>query len=1252
MTDSSEQEQHVTPDLLSRPIISSINLDWEKTIYLLFIILALFTRLWGVGDRVVSHDESLHTQYSFQYYVGQGYQHSPLMHGPSLFNATALSYWLFGDSDTSSRVPVAIIGTLLVVLPYFLRSWIGRFGAIIASFLLLISPFITYYSRYIRHDIYIITAAAIVFIALQYYLRQRKDKYIWWFAIGMALMFTTMETSFIYVAIFGGFLALGLSVKIMTSDWFRGMLPRLVQPLLLLLLAILVFSVGFAGVRLVSGTLEVGPAEPATEVEEGFAADPDQALSQEGVEDGVTQRETFFRWLQVSGIFLVAAALFILAYRMRPDIDQYAEFDLVVLFTTLTLPTATSFLIVTAGRDPLDASLGFCQLANQETLSSVQLFLNRIFSAECRTALFNSDVFLTGVFLIITLVASVLVGLWWNRRKWLIAALIYHGIFLVLYTSFFTNPGGWASGMIGSLGYWLAQQDVRRADQPGLFYFFILTLYEFLPILFTLLAAHLWAKKHRLNKTLGYWLGLVVVALLSFSLVNWYSNRGLEFGEEHNLVPGLVVGGAIILLGAILWILAVRKRLHREDDLSRGLMELINTNDLFGFVPYLIWWFVMSWLIFSLAGEKMAWLSTHFVLPMVLLAGWYMNERVVTANRFELLSRPFARQVTLIAVLIVAIGLALAPLLLGQITPTGQEVENLRGLGRFIGSLIVVGVLYYFVRRVGRDLEKGTRKRAWLFAIFGLLALLTIRFTYMAVFQNADYTTEFLVYAHGAPATKSEVMRQLEDLSMRMNGDKSIQVAYDNDSSWPFTWYLREYPNRQYFGENPTRSITDSPVVISGSQNWNKVEPILGDDYETRTYTFLWWPMEEYRNISWNSILGDPEVESEFRRGLRKPEVRQALWDIFFYRDYDKYSQVFGGTYTAGQWPLRHELRMYIRKDVLTTIWDHGLDAIAAEPPFDPYAEKEFQVSPLQIIGSQGSGQGQFETPRNIAIGTDGRLYVADSGNHRIQVFDDQGFYLDDFGVTGIGPGELNEPWGIAVDDQYVYVTDTWNHRLQKFSHDGELVSTIGQYGRIGEGESGGGYFFGPRQVVLLADGNLLVTDTGNHRLQVLDREGQFIQLVGGEGVGLGQFFEPVGIAQGPNESVYVADTWNGRIQRLGPDLITVMEWPVDAWFGESINNKPYLATDDEGRVYVTDPEGQRVLIFDESGQYLGRFGVFSESTGSLGLPTGIDIDEAGNIYVVDALHHQILKFAPIFSLPEATTGDAVIDQPGLDQPE
>ncbi|MGH2536735.1 MAG: 6-bladed beta-propeller, partial [Candidatus Promineifilaceae bacterium] len=650
---------------------------------------------------------------------------------------------------------------------------------------------------------------------------------------------------------------------------------------------------------------------------------------------------------------------------------------------------------------------------------------------------------------------------------------------------------------------------------------------------------------------------------------------------------------------------------------------------LVGFISFLLWWWLATWAVYSLAGEKMAWLSSHFVLPMALLGGWYMGERLTSGNWREVRSGRFLALTVLTGLLLLSIFLTLRPVIIGTARLGGVEQENLRQLGLLLGSLVLTAAIGYFVWRRAEGLEVGTLKRAFILAGFGLLALLTVRFSYMAAFPNGDYVTEFLVYAHGAPATKREVLDMLEELSMRLSGDKGVAVGFDNDAAWPYLWYLRDYPNRVYFGDNPQRSITESPILIVGSSSWTKVEPFLGDDYESWTYTFLWWPMEEYRQVSWNAIFGDPSTAAAERRGLGNPEVRRALWDIFFYRDYTRYGEVFGGTYTAGEWPLRHDLKVYVRRDVLASLWDRGTIAVAAEPPPDPYAGKDLAFNPSQVIGSPGSQAGQLQTPRNVALGPDGLIYVADTGNHRIQVFDADGRFVRGWGTNGRGQGQFNEPWGLAVDDEFVYVADTWNHRLQKFSLDGDFVAEIGRSGTPAEGQIGGGLFFGPRDILMRPDGNLLVTDTGNHRLQLLDPNGNFLQAVGGPRPGseLGSFSEPVGLAAGPDGTAFVADTWNGRIQQLSADLSPLTSWPVDAWFGQSTINKPYLATDEAGRLYVTDPEGYRVLIFDVAGAFLGRLGDYSTGSDGFGLPTGVAAGASGRIFVADAANGQILIF-------------------------
>ena len=199
---------------------------------------------------------------------------------------------------------------------------------------------------------------------------------------------------------------------------------------------------------------------------------------------------------------------------------------------------------------------------------------------------------------------------------------------------------------------------------------------------------------------------------------------------------------------------------------------------------------------------------------------------------------------------------------------------------------------------------------------------------------------------------------------------------------------------------------------------------------------------------------------------------------------------------------------------------------------------------------------------------------------------------------------------------------------------DGRFVDAFGASGSPAAetGDEGLGLFFGPRSISLLDDGRLLVTDTGNHRMQVLDTEGNFQYQVGGFGNDLGQMNEPVGISKGPGGLVYLADTWNGRVQQFSPDLFAQSEWPVDAWDGTSINNKPYIAVDSANRVFVTDPEGYRVLIFNADGTYIGRFGSFGSGSTNLALANGIAIDAEDNIYVADAGNNRILKFASPFA--------------------
>jgi 4-amino-4-deoxy-L-arabinose transferase-like glycosyltransferase len=183
---------------LDTPLLSTFSLNWEIALYILLVVIALVTRFYDVGARVMSHDESLHTLFSWNLYVGKGYQHDPMMHGPSLFHITALMYFLFGDSDFTARLGPVLFGVAMVILPYWFRPWLGRIGALAASFMILISPGLLYYSRYIRHDTFLDFFTLLMFLAFFQYMRTRANRWLFIGAAGVSLMICTMEAAYIH----------------------------------------------------------------------------------------------------------------------------------------------------------------------------------------------------------------------------------------------------------------------------------------------------------------------------------------------------------------------------------------------------------------------------------------------------------------------------------------------------------------------------------------------------------------------------------------------------------------------------------------------------------------------------------------------------------------------------------------------------------------------------------------------------------------------------------------------------------------------------------------------------------------------------------------------------------------------------------------------------------------------------------------------------------------------------------------------
>jgi DNA-binding beta-propeller fold protein YncE len=649
----------------------------------------------------------------------------------------------------------------------------------------------------------------------------------------------------------------------------------------------------------------------------------------------------------------------------------------------------------------------------------------------------------------------------------------------------------------------------------------------------------------------------------------------------------------------------------------------------FPVIGYFGFWAIMALIGFSLAGEKMPWLTTHLTLPLILLSGWSIGHYIERTHWQAFRERRAWLVAVLLPVTVLALAATLGSLLGNKPPFQGSELSQLQDTGVFVSALLVAAIGMVALYGLGMQLGFENVLRLAGLSILGLLALLTARTAFRAAYINYDHANEFLVYAHGGAGVKT-VMNQIDDLSRRLEDGLGMKVAYDSDVAWPMTWYFRDYTAQSYYGDQPTREALDAPVVISGPKHWDKVEALLGNRYYQFEYIRMVWPTQDYFNLDWSRI----------RHALGSPEYRQALWDIWYDRDYTLFGQLTQKSFDLSEWPVSERMRMYVRKDVASQIWEYGVGPTVLEGeviPEDPYTESRQTLQAVRVWGSQGTAAGQFQSPRAVAVAPDGSVYVADARNNRVQKFDSEGNLILTWGTLGsidnntAEAGTFSEPWGVAVGpDGSVYVADTWNHRIQKFDPNGQFQT---MWGTFGQGETPQA-FWGPRAVAVDTQGRVFVADTGNKRVVVFDGQGNFQNVMGFGGSELGQFDEPVGLAVTDEGLVFVADTWNQRVQvfqweEAQGEFVYLREWPIVGWYGQSLENKPYLAADAAGNIYVSDPEGYRVLVFDSNGRFLTTWGDFGADNGTFGLVSGIAVDADGNVYVSDGVNQRLMKFPP-----------------------
>ncbi len=324
-------------------------------------------------------------------------------------------------------------------------------------------------------------------------------------------------------------------------------------------------------------------------------------------------------------------------------------------------------------------------------------------------------------------------------------------------------------------------------------------------------------------------------------------------------------------------------------------------------------------------------------------------------------------------------------------------------------------------------------------------------------------------------------------------------------------------------------------------------------------------------------------------------------------------------------------------------------------------------VSTVAGLGTPGHGDGQgvaafFRQPTGVALDANGNVYVADTGNHLIRKITPTGNVTTLAGGggnywTGAGAGDglgkaasFTQPSGVAVDSNgNVYVADTGNHLIRKITDTGKVTTLAGS--ETGGNVDGIGFaarFYRPTAIAVDERGNLYVADTKNNLIRKITPDGNVTTLArdretSGFSDGMGEnesFNNPHAIAVDKLGNVYVADTFNNRIRKITTDgHVTTLAGTGETGYADGIGSDARftypegVAVDMNGNVYVADSGNNRIRKITASGYVTtlagsGLYG-FADGAGtsaSFRVPTGLAVDNSGNIFVVDKENNRVRK--------------------------
>jgi len=269
----------------------------------------------------------------------------------------------------------------------------------------------------------------------------------------------------------------------------------------------------------------------------------------------------------------------------------------------------------------------------------------------------------------------------------------------------------------------------------------------------------------------------------------------------------------------------------------------------------------------------------------------------------------------------------------------------------------------------------------------------------------------------------------------------------------------------------------------------------------------------------------------------------------------------------------------------------------------------------VAVIGTKGTEPSQFQCPYGIAVNNDGQLIVADTWNHRVQILSSLGKCVRQFGSKGNASGQFNYPRGLAIDpkSENIIVADCDNNRIQIFDKQGEFIHMITSSKERSLDQ--------PVDVAIDPSGNIVVLEWGKNRVQVLKQDGSIVNMFGSPGKLDGQFCNAWGIAVDYEGNIFVSDSGNKRIQKFQPDGTFL-------WKQDGIAYPFGIVVDRAGKIIVGEYDNHRIIVLNADKTVSSSFGEKGRDIGRFRNITGLAINSQGHLIVCDYNNHRLQIFS------------------------